>query len=277
MQKKYLNITLAMLLLAIALVNTTGYADRQSRVYVQDSLQRSLSAYALARGLNAIISVMQGTEVAVEPMGMGVTFTPGEILDPLNDLVERFSWIVLTSATLFGIQNIMLDFSAWLPGIWLLNVLLLSSSIIFCQQGISAYIKRLIVKLTLLLVFIRFSVPLIFVLNQWFYLEFLQNQYQVSSEIMLQHQTELKDLAEPLIEDDGSVNTMQRMQQLLRAPQALPDALQQLKKQAANLAESITKAIIDMLVVFIVQTLLLPLAAFYAVYRLLLAILKRPL
>lgn len=37
----------------------------------------------------------QGTELSIEPMGVGVILTLGELLDPLNDLIEQFSNVLL--------------------------------------------------------------------------------------------------------------------------------------------------------------------------------------
>ena len=79
-----------------------GWLDNSGRTYTEDGIKRALATYAIARGLNGVISVAQGTEVAVEPVGVGVTFTPGQILDPINDLIERFSWIVLASSVSLG-------------------------------------------------------------------------------------------------------------------------------------------------------------------------------
>ena len=66
---------------------------------LEQAFSRALIGYAIARGLNGAISVAQGTEVAVQPAGIGLNFAPGEILDPINDLVERFSWIMMLAAS----------------------------------------------------------------------------------------------------------------------------------------------------------------------------------
>lgn len=72
-------------------------------------LKVTLTVYALARGLNAVISVAQGTELSIEPMGVGLTLTPGQILDPLNDLIEQFSTVLLLASASLGIQKILLS------------------------------------------------------------------------------------------------------------------------------------------------------------------------
>ena len=40
----------------------------------------------------------------MQPVGVGVTLTIGEVLDPLNDLVERFAWLALVASVSLGLQ-----------------------------------------------------------------------------------------------------------------------------------------------------------------------------
>ena len=82
-----------------------GKIDTKGIAYFDDSLERALYTFAVARGLNAVISVIQGTVVSGSPGGIGLQFSVGEILDPINDLLERFSWIMLFSTISLGIQN----------------------------------------------------------------------------------------------------------------------------------------------------------------------------
>jgi hypothetical protein len=92
-----IKLLLTVLYVLLVLVNQAGPLDDRSRDYTKQGFKRALVTFAVTRGLNGIISVAQGTEVAVEPAGIGLVFTPGQILDPVNDLIERFSWIVLAS------------------------------------------------------------------------------------------------------------------------------------------------------------------------------------
>ena len=58
-------------------------------------------------------SVIQDTEIAFSPAGVGVTLAVGEILDPINDLIERFSFVMLVSTASLGIQKILLEVGIW--------------------------------------------------------------------------------------------------------------------------------------------------------------------
>ena len=103
---RQLAITLMLLLLMVLIQE--GSLDRIGHEQTEAGFKRALLVFAVSRGLNGVISVAQGTEVAVEPVGIGLNFKPGEILDPINDLVERFSWVMLASSASFGIQRVLL-------------------------------------------------------------------------------------------------------------------------------------------------------------------------
>jgi len=55
-----------------------GYADDS----IQSALTNAGLIYGTARGINALVSVLQGTELDVFMLSLSV----GELLDPLNDL-----------------------------------------------------------------------------------------------------------------------------------------------------------------------------------------------
>ena len=83
----------------VVVIAFTGGIDRLSEETASDALTRSLVTFAASRALNGAISAAQGTELALEPAGIGVVLSVGQVLDPINDLVERFSWIMLASTT----------------------------------------------------------------------------------------------------------------------------------------------------------------------------------
>ena len=78
----------SILLLLVAVLAVTPIVDQRASIEYEKLFQRALITFALARTINGVISVVQGTEVALQPAGVGVTLTPGEILDPVNDLIE---------------------------------------------------------------------------------------------------------------------------------------------------------------------------------------------
>jgi len=56
----------------------------------ENQLKSALTMYAVARGLNAVISVAQGELAAMGPVGVGVEVAVGEALKPEQELVDLF-------------------------------------------------------------------------------------------------------------------------------------------------------------------------------------------
>ena len=162
---------LSVVLLLAAALSMTSFVDQRAEIEYEKLFQRALITFALARTINGVISVVQGTEIALQPAGVGVTLTPGEILDPVNDLIERFSWIMMGATVSLGIQNVMLDISAW----WLIQSLI----VVLCAwvmlrlwypgEGTGGQIPKLLLKRVLLvLLFVRFAVPVMLIANDFF-------------------------------------------------------------------------------------------------------------
>lgn len=68
-----------------------GILDEFSSKDINASISSAGLIYGTARGINALVSLLQGTEFSIPFL----TFSIGEVLDPVNDLIERFSGIIL--------------------------------------------------------------------------------------------------------------------------------------------------------------------------------------
>lgn len=105
-------IALSILLVVAVVFSWTRPLDATALTEVDEGFQRALASYAIARTLNAVISVAQGTEVSLQ-VGVGATFAPGQVLDPLNDLVEQFGDWMLAASVAFGIMHVLLEISSF--------------------------------------------------------------------------------------------------------------------------------------------------------------------
>ena len=79
----------------------TGVLDARSNQYLDSALLGSGAIYATARGINALVSVLQGTEIDA----FILTLTIGELLDPVNDLIERFSGVMMLAIGSLALQK----------------------------------------------------------------------------------------------------------------------------------------------------------------------------
>jgi len=257
--------SLSLVLLLVGVLSLTPFVDQRAEADYEKLFQRALITFALARTINGVISVVQGTEVALQPAGVGVTLTPGEILDPVNDLVERFSWIMMGATISLGIQNVLLDVSAW----WVIQILLSVLAAWFLiriwypgGQDSAGVRKALLVRVLLLLLFLRFAVPVMLIANDLLYQQFLEQRYQQSTEVITLAGKELEQLQEEVNTDDVREGEQGVLDSIANAWNKTVDTvdlsgrLDRMQQQAGEVIEHL----VQLSVVFILQTGLLPVA-----------------
>ena len=257
-------ITVFLLLLAFfsvsKLLDTFSF-DTSAEKYTEEGLTRSLAAFGIAKGLNGLISVVQGTEVAVEPVGVGVILTPGQILDPVNDLIERFSWVMLICTTSLGIQAILLTiFSSFYFSVTVSTTLFLLVLFIWKDQAASINLKNILYRFAVFLIILRFFIPLMAITNDGLYKAFLEPTYIESKRQLEQSNAALANLS-----DNQTINNeatdMSWYEVMSSSINSAIESInvdkhyEQLKLEADNLSSHI----IDLIVVFTMQTILFPL------------------
>ena len=273
---------IARILLTIALAVAAALAltnalDNRGEAYTENTLKRALASYGIARGLNGVISVAQEFEVAFSPAGIGLTLKPGEILDPVNDLIERFSWVMLASSASLGIQKILLEISAWHYFSYLTVVIFaIAAIVLWLPVKPDAGFRELLVKLALVMVFLRFSVPVIAISSELAYLKFLSPQYTAATE-QLQQTTRDIGLVNHAIQgslpNDRDSSILGKARELYKSATESVDIdsrIEQYKEAAADVSEST----IDLLVVFVFQTIIFPLGFLFGGYVLMKALLR---
>jgi hypothetical protein len=255
----------AILLLLLAL-SWAPQVDDFARASVDAGLTRALTAFAIARGINGAISVAQSTEVAIEPAGVGVSVSPGEILDPVNDLVEQFSTLMLAASASLGLQKLLIGMSGWLPLKLALSAAVLAWFALAWRRGGRALGAARTVAVALLV--LRLAVPLSALASEAAYRALLAGEFAQSS-------AALDDTRALLVTQGEALRPAPPPEASLldRARALLDDARDSLdlKARLAQLQDTATAAtrhIVNLIAVFVVQTVLLPLGFLWLAWRL---------
>lgn len=237
---------------------------------VDAMFDRALVAFASARALNGVISVIQGTEVALQPAGVGVTLTVGEMLDPLNDLVERFSWIMLAATAALGVQSVLIEAT----GDGTLSLVLVVLGAIVIARHWWPPLQRLdhgglIPRLLILLLFLRVALPLAALGAHGFSERWLEPRREAAVAELDRTRLELDavEAAGPDLEvppDESMFDSMRRYLAEQRARFDLEARLRALGDRLDRAAERV----IDLVVVFALQTILVPLGLIWLLWRL---------
>jgi len=272
-RKRTLQIIVTVIASLIVILAYTGGVDGKGRQYTESAFNKALITFGLARGLNGMISVAQGTEVAIHPAGFGVNFTPGQILDPVNDLVEQFSWIMLASSASLGIQRVFLNISShWVTSLIFTIVVVSYLVLLWRENLVSSETRNAVSRLVLIVLFIRFSIPMAAIGTEYLTHYFLDEEYQQSTANLEKTRDRLGDLNEEAKNEakpsrsDASI--LEKAEHMLASATAAMDINKRIEqyKEAATEASKYT---VNLIVVFVIQTILFPLLFLTVIYKIL--------
>lgn len=254
------------LVIALALGVTTlawlSPLDQYAQTQAQAGLRRALATFAVARALNGVISVAQGTEVAVEPAGVGLTFTPGQVLDPINDLVEQFSSLMLMASVSFGVQGALLA----IGGHWLLSLLMTMVLGAWLWRSVRGNESTILDRILLLLILVRFAIPMAALGSDATFHLFLADRYQQSQAALSLSGDTLGELATPVPPEPVQASLGGRLQRWWSEAGDTLDITARLQR-LQDAAASVTEHIVELIVVFLLQTLILPLLLLLALWK----------
>ena len=242
-------------------------AERQ----VDAGLKRALVSFATARTLNAVISAAQGTELSIEPGGVGVKFAPGQILRPMNELVGQFAELMLAASVAFGIMKVLMIIGSN----WVVSLLLSVAAV-----GWIWYRWRdrsppvLLARVLFVLLLVRFAVPLVIVGSDALFENFMAQDYIASQGAIDGNSNQLNVLGAPMGEVSAKcgIFELRRCWEMLSQNVDISARLANLKTIAGQTVEHVVKLI----VVFLLQTLVVPVFLFWALYRIGSALFEMP-
>jgi len=188
----------------------------------------------------------------------------GEILDPINDLVEQFSLVMLASMVSLGIQKILLNFVT--TDIY--NYLLFASIIIFNFWLFKRFtndekIRNLFFKITFILLFLRFAIPMMGYVNEVSYNYFVKPQYNI--EKLNKDILEVKDNVSKINQE--TINQKQDSSFFNKVMEKFDSSYYEKKvNEYKDAIDNSSQYIIDLIIVFIFQTIFLPIIFLFLLY-----------
>lgn len=258
-------------------------ADSKAVAYIDQSLKNAGAAFLLARGFNAVVSVFQESELQLEPAGVGVSLALGQALDPINDLVERFSWVMLASLTSLGVQKFLIEITPFLS-IQVLLLLALVALLAGLWQSEKSPVDLSQIGRILLLsaIVLRFAVPAMAFLNHQVYETFLAERHDQSVDKLSQSTRMLEsyaldDTADRVGARQPDANAGDQTGWFGNAKATFSQAIEQGKvffdvktkfTAVKSLAQEMVDTVIDLIVVFTLNTIVLPLLFLWGIVRL---------
>lgn len=226
--------------------------QQQGTDYLDTALLKATASYGLARGLNGMITVIKESSVSAGFVVEG-TIAIGQILDPVNDLVERFSWVMLLSIVSLGIQKILMGIGTKV-GIGIFGL----SLAILLMSTWTSFAQNVGYKLLLLAIIVQVAIPVTTTVGSVVSAVFIQDQYEQAEQAITRVQQEIQDA----IGEEGKAEGKEEKWYDKIDPRKI---IQKVKDRAAE----ITDHIVNLIILFIFETVVLPLGTLWGLLQVL--------
>lgn len=239
--------------------------DTTTDVYFREAIVKAGVVYATCRAINASVSVVKDSSLQLQPAGVGVSLALGQVLDPIDDMTERLSDVLVTAITSLGVQKLVYEISISLaPPI--LSVFLFALSILlwFDNERLINF-QKTIIHLILIIVIGRLCLPLSSIANEFINKHYFADQISEVNKELAQGSAELYKLTDfSLPEIDGVFGTIENSASLLKRKSIeFKNAVVGTVSHMKDLIENLLKLTFLYVGIFLIQVIILPLLSFW--------------
>lgn len=257
--------------LALSPVDPLGVFDDRAEAWLDEAIVTGAAVYATVRVLNGSVSVLQDSELNVSPAGVGASIAVGQVLDPLNDMAERFSSVVVTALAVLAVERVLHEISAEV-GTTLLGGVLVALGLLGLFLPASPHgppssrdLRRALVGVAGLLLAIRVAAPMAALGGEAIHERYLEADIERARAEVRAGLVDLDALLTlDLPEDDGGfLGTVRRAGQYVKIRiDAFRESLGRLRSRLDSLVAALVELTGLYLAQILLQGVLLPLAVF---------------
>ncbi len=243
--------------------------DSKADAYFSEAITKAGVSYATCRVINATVSIIKESRLELEPGGVGLSLAVGQILDPINDMTERLSNVLVMAITSLGVQELTYELSLTLaPPVFAVFLSVISILLWFPNNRIIR-LQKVTMSILLLIGIARFCLPLSSIAN-----EFLHDNFFSGKIIDANHELalgvadleKLKDISLP--EYDGFMEAVENSASFLKQKSILfKDAVAVTVSNRGTIIENLLRLTFLYVGVFLIQVIILPLFIFWILLK----------
>jgi len=267
---KRLLISIVLMVLGISFLlfpfmNKMPVLDNKADTYFKDSIAKAGASYAVCRALNAIVSLIKESDIQVEPGGIGLSIASGQILDPLDDMTERLSDVLVTAIVSLGLQKLLYELSIALAPMILAPIFIILSFLVWFKQGRLIYIRRFAIKMVIIVLSARICLPVSSFVDNMLYMHFFEHRITEAKQglsISPPGARGLKDLTLPRA--DGVLEAIKNSASYVKQKmKSMKDTLSFITKNLKDIIENLLKLTFLYVGIFAIQVILIPFLIFW--------------
>ncbi len=261
------------IMLAASLFFSAGFnipvLDKKADAYFTESISKAGLAYATCRVINASVSIIQNSDLDLAPAGIGVSLAVGQALDPIDDMTERLSDVLVTAIVSLGIQKLVYEISVKVAPLLLAMLLMILSLVIWFKNKKVELFQRNIIKIIFIVIIARLCLPISSVANDFLHKHFFEVQISEAKQNLSLSTYELDELRTfSLPEIDGVLGTIKNSSSLLmEKSKAFKNALISVANNVGEIISNLVKLTTLYVGIFFIQVLVLPLVIFWLLIK----------
>lgn len=238
--------------------------DDAADAYFRAAITKGGLSYAACRVINASVSIIKESSLHLEPAGVGISLAAGQALDPIDDLAERVSDILVTSVISLGVQKLAYEIGVSLaPPLLAVFLLLLSVLVWFGHERVQ-YVQKTVTRFALLLVVARFCLPLSSMANEFVNRSFFNERIEQVRKNLAVVSVDLDKLKDFSVPEGGILGTASLLRQKTGE---FKDAFAAVGENMGGLIENLLQLAFLYLGIFLIQVIVLPLLAFFVLAK----------
>lgn len=260
-------------LLSIVLFFSSGVQipvlDSTADSYFKDSITKAGVSYGVCRVINATVSVIQESSVQLEPAGIGLSLAVGQIVDPINDMAERLSNVLVMSIASLGVQEIAYEISITVVPQILAFFLLIVSFLVWFKNDRVFRLQKIMIAVLVIASIARFCLPISSMANEFLQEAFFDDKIIDANEKLTASTSELQTIEEiELPKVEGVLGTIGNSASYLKEKSIeFKNTIQVIIENKTEIIENLLRLTFLYLGIFIIQVLVLPLLIFWLLMK----------
>jgi hypothetical protein len=243
--------------------------DSRADAYFNEAITKAGVSYATCRVINATVSIIKESRLELEPAGVGLSLAVGQILDPINDMTERLSDVLVMAITSLGVQELTYELSLTLaPPVFAL-FLFVMSILLWFQNDRIVRLQKATIGILLIVGIARFCLPISSIANEFLHDNFFADQIADANNelaVGVADLDKLKDISLP--EYDGFLEAIENSASFLKQKSIhFKDAIAFTVSNRGTIIENLLRLTFLYVGVFLIQVIILPLFIFWLLFK----------
>ncbi|MFW2365476.1 MAG: hypothetical protein ACN4GW_03620 [Desulforhopalus sp.] len=243
--------------------------DDSADAYFNTSITKAGVSYGVCRIVNGTVSVIKESHLELEPAGIGLSLAVGQVVDPINDMVERLSNVLVLSITSLGVQELAYEICLTVAPPILAVTLLLLSILVWQEGGRTAKLRGVVMTLALIITIARFCLPFSALVNDYLHKNFFEDKINEANHALSKGIADLDSLKDVSLPKYGGIfETIENSATYLKKRSVdFKNAIAATIENRELIVKNLLKLTFLYGAIFIIQVLLLPLLIFWLLVK----------